>query len=264
MTLIFKRAIQCRAIAVIATALITFAGPGHTNSTITAIYPDNVDSEYQQYLDWLTAPEGLDAMIGFVNDTIAFKHPLVVNVDTDDGPLYDPAIEQIHLPLSFLADIERRFEAAGESWHENNDISVIVMDVVMHTLFHEVGHALIAQYELPVVGREEDGVDGLANVLLLDYIEDGDQIASSAADMFALEDLDYDSYSEENFWAEHSLDIQRYYSTYCHIYGSDPERHDALIDDDLLSEERAEQCEYEYQALSDSWHTLLEPYLLQP
>ncbi len=230
---------------------------------LSVIYPQQVEEDYQQYLDWLTAPDGLDAMIAFVNDTIQFQTPLAVNVDTTDGPLYDPQIEQINLPLTFLEDIESRFEAAGEQWHDSNDIGVTVMDVVMHTLFHEVGHALIAQYGLPVVGREEDGVDGLANVLLLEYIEDGDQIASSAADMFALEDLDYDEYSEENFWAEHSLDIQRYYSTYCHIYGSDPEEHEYLIDDDLLSEERAEQCEFEYQALSESWHTLLEPYLIQ-
>ncbi len=130
----------------------------------------------------------------------------------------------------------------------------------MHTLFHELAHALISIYELPVIGKEEDAADGLASVLLIEFFEDGQEIAISAADLFDLESDDKEIF-EDDFWNEHSLDAQRFYSTLCHVYGSEPEKYGYLVEQSAFSEERAELCIEEYEILSSSWFGLLKPYI---
>ncbi|MCW9000601.1 MAG: DUF4344 domain-containing metallopeptidase, partial [Kangiellaceae bacterium] len=65
------------------------------------------------------------------------------------------------------------------------------------------------------------------------------EIALSAADLFYLESEDRTELDEQDFWGEHSLDLQRYYSTLCHVYGSDPDKYKAILEQDYFSEYRA-------------------------
>lgn len=112
-----------------------------------------------------------------------------------------------------------------------------------------------------MLGKEEDAVDALANVLLIEFYDGGGDIAISAADLFDLESADVDELEDADFWDEHSLDVQRYYSTLCHVYGSDPQGYGYLLEDAEFSEDRSELCVEEYETISDSWLDLLEPYM---
>jgi hypothetical protein len=135
------------------------------------------------------------------------------------------------------------------------------MDALLHTLFHELGHALVTMYEIPVLGKEEDAVDGLADVLLIEYVENGREMAISAADLFDLESEDRVELSEEDFSDEHSLDLQRFYNTLCHVYGSDPETYKALPEETGLADDRTDSCVEEYNLLYNDWLALLKPYM---
>jgi len=139
----------------------------------------------------------------------------------------------------------------------------IVLDVVMHTLFHEMGHVLMAQYKLPLFFEEEDVVDSLANILLLEHTEYGAIVATSAAEMFRLEHEDMESFEASDFWGDHSLDVQRHYDIYCSIYASDPDEHadiiDTIFDGD---EEQADLCIDTYERVRLSWDPLLKPILM--
>ena len=66
---------------------------------------------------------------------------------------------------------------------------------------------------------------------------------------------------EQDFWGEHSLDEQRYYSTLCHVYGSDPEQYKDIAEDAGFSDDRADSCEFEYQQMVDGWNKLLRSAL---
>ncbi|OQX37038.1 MAG: hypothetical protein B0D91_07775 [Oceanospirillales bacterium LUC14_002_19_P2] len=112
-----------------------------------------------------------------------------------------------------------------------------------------------------MVVKEEDAADGLATLLLIERFEHGQEIALTAADMFALESEDYETLDEPDFWDEHSLDAQRYYTTLCHIYGSDPDNYAYLMEEADIDQDRRELCIDEYDALSNSWNALLAPYL---
>ena len=196
----------------------------------------------------------LPELITFMNGLLRLAEPVTVLTEVEEGPLFDPEHMEIFMPGSF-ADLIAEYFGTDDA---------PIGDVYFHTLVHEVGHVLFAQYDLPLLAREEDAADALASVLLLEYAENGAQVVLNAAEMFGLESEERVMFDESDFWSEHSLDIQRYYATICHVYGSDPDEHQDLINTDYgLSEERADVCEHEYERIRRSWLDVLKPYLKQ-
>src|SRR6185295_2240523 len=51
---------------------------------------------------------------------------------------------------------------------ENEEVGGKAIAAMVFVFYHELGHALIDIYDLPVTGREEDAVDQLATVMLLE------------------------------------------------------------------------------------------------
>lgn len=194
----------------------------------------------------------LPAQVAFINGLLRFAQQVTVLSEVEEGPLFDPYTQEIWMPGSFADVIESYF---GEA-------EAPVADVYLHTLVHEVGHVLFSQYDLPLLAREEDAADALASVLLLEYAQDGARVVLNAARMFGLESETSSEIEEADFWSEHSLDIQRYYTTLCHVYGSDPEVQARLVNEDYgLSAERAENCVNEYERIRKGWLAVLSPYL---
>ncbi len=202
----------------------------------------------------------VENVAGFINEKYQLSNTLFFKFGSQDGPLYDPAKNEVLIPYDFVREVRNRFKKDNYS---ETGVSIIdaTMDAIMHTLFHEFAHALIYTYKIPVIGKEEDAADGLASVLLIEYFENGAEIAISAADLFELENKDIEVLGEEDFWGEHSLDIQRFYSTLCYVYGSDAQKYSILKKDAGFSEEKAEICIEDYERLSKIWLKLLTPYL---
>lgn len=198
----------------------------------------------------------LDNGVDFVNETFRLERSIKVTVGAEDGPLYDPGVSEIQIPYFFYTEIIERF---SEIEKDRDEQAVFASDAMLHTLFHELGHALIDQLELPIVGKEEDAVDALANVLLLEHYNEGAEMVSNAAELFALEGESRGDLEEEDFWDEHSLDEQRYFHTLCHVYGSDPDYFTDLAEDVGFSADRREICVETYARLVDDWNVLLEP-----
>ena len=208
----------------------------------------------------LQRSKGIAAVVQFVRDLVRLPRPLEIYFGGEDGPLFDPDANRIEVPYGFAEEIRERFKA--DKYSETGvSVEEASQDVLMHTLFHELGHALVAAYDFPVVGKEEDAVDALATVLLIEYFEDGAEIAISAADLFDLESDDVTELGDEDFWDEHSLDAQRFFMTLCHVYGSDPETYAELKAQAGFDERRADLCVEEYEAVSRSWLELLKPHL---
>jgi len=182
-----------------------------------------------------------EAVSEFVADTLQelFKpappsKSLTLIYGGDDGPLYDNLENTIYIPYGFIQEIKERFVDAD---YPDSGISLkdAVMDVVIHTILHEVAHALINSYDLPVVTKEEDAADSLATLLIIEYLEDGEEVALTAADFFDLESENLKDLEDEDFWDEHSLDVQKHYSTVCFIYGSNPDEYSHLKQDAQFS-----------------------------
>ena len=128
-------------------------------------------------------------------------------------------------------------------------------------IYHEIGHALIHELELPITGREEDVADQFATVVLTSY----NPYATLWAARFFREvgdpghagvkrqELDPSAFADE-----HALDEQRFYNIICWTYGASPENRQVLLT--LMPVERAARCPAEFRQIERAWQTLLGEY----
>jgi len=203
-----------------------------------------------------------EQMLQLFDEQLPIKQKLTIQFGADDGPLFDPEKMQILFPYQFVTEVLGRFK--DDNYQQTGVTAVeATQDAIMHTLAHEYGHAFIYSNQVIVLGKEEDAVDSLATLLLLNSFDEGDEIALSAADLFALEDEDIDNFDDDHFWDEHSLDAQRYFATLCLIYGSDPEKNREIISKAQLEMERDSYCEEEYLRQAENWDRLKELYPLE-
>lgn len=168
----------------------------------------------------------------------------------EENAFYDPETQKITLCYEII-------EWAESISKESENPDEVAMNILMFFTLHEMGHALVDLYELPITGREEDVADQLATFFLLWSNDNGilDTADSFYSDLSGLEA------NELPFADEHSLDHQRYYNILCWVYGSDTQTYEYLVSEEFIPEDRAQICESEYVTLNNSFLTLLEPYI---
>lgn len=137
---------------------------------------------------------------------------------------------------------------------------------VRFTLLHELGHALIGELQIPVLGREEDAADEFAAILLAP--ESG---TSSAAADRALESVlaviqwfnlkGRGRVKEGDFaWSdEHSFDLQRMYGIVCILYGANPQASARLVGGlSEMTPARLQRCIRDYPNKRKAWGDQLQ------
>tara|TARA_Y100001956_G_scaffold82836_1_gene106056 strand:- start:941 stop:1714 length:774 start_codon:yes stop_codon:yes gene_type:complete len=240
---------------------LLIANPASATNNISIRYLEPIDGNEKQSLNDIKQSGVNETLIELSNSLMPFSRSLVIEYGSEDGPLYDPQKHVVQMPYSFYQEAWTHFKKNKYDEKFGKSAQLGAIDTVLHTLIHEVGHAYIADQNIPILGKEEDAVDNLAAVLMIEYVENGDDAAISAADMFAFESEDRpDYYDFGEYIDEHSFDLQRYFSTLCLVYGSDPDKHKGLLDEvenDYL-EERKDFCTYQYQTISQNWHHYLK------
>ncbi len=233
------------------------SGSIHARPHANLVFEKPSNAEEKTIMQALQKSGTAREVINLINQKLRLPKQLSIVFGGMEGPLYDPETNKILVPYGFIKEVNIRFV---ESKYAKTGVtpSEATDDALMHTLFHELGHALVNMYQLPIVGKEEDAVDSLANVLLIEFYNEGQETVLSAADLFDLESEDKNEFEEADFWDEHSLDEQRYYSTLCHVYGSDPDNYASAIENTDMSDDRAELCIEEYEAAVRNWFKLLK------
>lgn len=175
------------------------------------------------------------------------------------GPFYNPDDNSITLPYEFAATVlevisQTNPEAGETEWGQ-------AVGAVNSFIFaHEFGHALIHDFTLPVLGREEDAADGIATVLLL-KAPDGPTYAADAAEFWASFSGRQNPPKLAEYADNHSFDRQRAYNILCWVGGSDEAILQALAEHEIVPEERLASCPTEWQLLQRSAEQVLKPDL---
>ena len=205
----------------------------------------------------------LESVSQHVNDTLNLPYDLaVVGKACGDNDFWDPNVNEIQLCYEDIALSEQRFVRAG-----NPDAAQAAVDAKISGFYHELGHATLAIYQLAFTGREEDVADQLSAFELLDPGADGKpypngvRIATDTAQDWKLSAKEAGDANELPFWDGHSMDITRMYNWECWIYGSDPSANAGIVTSGDLPEDRAGNCEEEFQNMSKAWHQMLGPHL---
>jgi hypothetical protein len=130
-------------------------------------------------------------------------------------------------------------------------------------LFHEAGHMLVSEFDLPVLGREEDAVDTLSTLLLLEAGADVFETALiDSVDGWTLSaEASEAAEHEQILWDAHGLDRQRAFNMVCLMVGKDAEKFTESADDLELPAGRRQECVSEYRKAHTSWFGVLKPHL---
>lgn len=170
---------------------------------------------------------------------------------------YDPNDSSVTMCYELMEHFYQTFSSAGRSDSESYDQ---MFDAVRFVFLHEIAHALIDKYKLPVIGNEEDAADRCSAYINLEELgEQGVKAVIAAADAFAIESKLSEG-RKKNMADEHLLGEQRFYNSLCMIYGSNTAKYEKLVTEGYLPKERAVRCATEYQKSVDSWVNLLAPW----
>lgn len=136
----------------------------------------------------------------------AFYVPRQPNLQT--GEIIEPIIVMCwELYFQMLANFD-------QTWPEDPDTAFLVsIGAYTHVLYHEIGHALDDQLELPIVGNSESAADAIATVFSVQSGE-GINVISAA--------LLFDTEEDGSFAAVHAGGADRAGDLFCWALGGDP------------------------------------------
>ncbi len=147
-----------------------------------------------------------------------------------------------------------------------DDRALFVIGNTLFTVYHELGHALIDLLDLPVIGREEDAVDGFAAVTMIPSEPDAvrDALIVAVADGWRLQsDAGYGG-GGPVYWGEHALDEQRHFAIVCLMVGSDQEGFYDFALEAGLPDERIDSCQDDFARMDKGWRRVLAPHRSSP
>ena len=226
-------------------------------------YESPKNPDYRELESALQESAVFEAVLEDLNSFLVLPHdiPVVFAECGEANAFYSPEHGNITLCYELMEDFARVF---AENGGKPEEVAQQLIEATAFIFYHEMGHALVHQLELPITGKEEDAVDDLATVILInaDDDKDGEKMAFSAAEAFYLwgEEVG-DAPGEEAYADEHSLDKQRFYNILCTVYGSDEEAFSDIVGEEGLPEARAQRCADEYHQKSTSWSRLLGSHL---
>jgi len=211
-----------------------------------------IDRQIKEKKDLEKAADRLNQALILPNDiTLRTKDCGEVNA------FYDSNDQSVTVCYELMEHFHKVFKSDGDSDQKADDN---MFDAVRFVFLHEIGHALIDTYNLPITGNEEDAADRCSSFINLEELgDDGVRAVLAAADAFRIESKG-SSLKKRDLSDEHLLQEQRSFNALCMTYGSDSTKHAYIVNDGYLPKARAERCPSEYGRTARSWSELLAPW----
>ena len=178
------------------------------------------------------------------------------------GPFYNPRNNTITFQYGFANLVIQTMHQLNPQYNQYR-LGTAVGAVDSFILAHEFTHALIAIYDLPVLGKEEDAADELATLILLKAPQGGKYVFDAAQFWYGL------SKSQRiptisDYADVHSLDLQRAYAMICDLAGSSKANFQQVAQLKLLPPARLQTCPAEYKQHVESFEQVLGEHLQAP
>lgn len=188
-----------------------------------------------------------------------------------------PAYAQAPPTRSTIRNLKEKIDSAiqqvgnnpvfkGLSAKDRQKLSEFVQGNMLFALLHEMGHAVIGELELPVVGRQEDAADSYASIRLIQIGSEfsNEVVENTAKGWFLSDRRDRKTGDTVDYYDQHALDQQRAYQMVCFMVGSDKNKFKSLATETKLPRDRQETCAQDYVDAAKSWDALLKPHFRAP
>lgn len=245
-------------------SIFSFSAMAQTNP-VKVRYDAPRDARLAPDADLLRSGQLLENMASDLNSQLKMPKTLTLGARQCDkvNAFYQPATQSVEICYEILRSFEGLHinDLKDESGKfDRNEVNKAVLGTVNFVLHHELGHALVHLLNLPVTRREEDSVDQLATLISADGTDEEETTALDKATAFLLMAKNANGRQTE-FWNQHSLSEQRFYSIICLLYGDSPQKYESVITEGVLPKSRAVRCNYESKMIENSWSRLLAPHI---
>jgi hypothetical protein len=214
-------------------------------------------------IDELRRTKAVDDLVSQLNTVFKLPHDLIIQFRESDtiNAWYDPNTRYIHFTSSFI-DL---FYSSFAPYYRGPELVRKVHNVVVYFLLHEIGHALVDIYDIPVTGPEEDMVDFFSVCMLTGNDQSEEAIIDAANIFFELSRPALQvQLSKLPLWDEHSLELQRFYTILSLLYGKNPEKYSYLAAQRILPDpDKNEGYPFFYNRVMNGWSRVLEKFLIQ-
>lgn len=194
-----------------------------------------------------------------LNQALILPHDIALRARDcgQQNAFYNPDDASVTVCYELMENFFNDFRSNG---YDDNKAYEMMFDAIRFVFLHEIGHALIDTYKLPITANEEDAADRCSSYINLEELgNDGVKAVLAAAEAFQIESRQ-NAGRGRNMADEHLLQEQRFYNSLCMLYGSNPDKYPMIVEKGFLPKERAVRCPTEYQRTVESWQSLLEPW----
>lgn len=232
---------------------------GSVGAQLQPRWDSATSAEGQASQQLIQADARLAKIVSFANATYRLPRPVPL-VYQETGKInawYHGGDHQITVSYDLVSFLRKFYRAKKVAAPDQ-----AACDTLVFILLHELGHAMIHELDLPVVGREENAADEFATLFSSAALGDGGrQSALVAAQWFRLMGGAQIKLDEMPFWDEHSLDSQRFFSILCLLYGADPQATSGVIAP-LVPYTRLRTAEERHPLKAAAWSRLLSSHTI--
>lgn len=136
-------------------------------------------------------------------------------------------------------------------------VSAFAKDVTLHVVLHELGHALVREFDIPVLGNEETVADAFATYYLTTYMPDR-AVAVLTARTGSLM-IEASEEAGVDWSGEHEHDARRAYHIAALAVAADPQRYGPVARVVGMSEEDIRSARDYGAEIRRSWRRVLAP-----
>jgi hypothetical protein len=178
----------------------------------------------------------------------------------DTQLLIEPQSKSVVVCYELWNDIANRLKR--EMQYTDAQRGQLAAGAMFFAFMHELGHAVINLYNVPVFGREEDAADQIATMMMVALIKtkpDVERGFTAGAHWF-FGNRQFVLFKSA-FSDEHAVNPQRQYNIACWVYGSDPQRYLPFAQYAKLPAARAQRCPSEWQQMINATRQMLSEHI---
>ena len=140
---------------------------------------------------------------------------------------------------------------------ESIEVSTFAKDVTLHVVLHELGHALVREFDIPILGNEETMADAFATYYLTSYMPDRAVDVLTARTRSLV--IEAKEATGPGWSGEHDHDGRRAYQIAALAVAADPQRYAPVAEVVGMSEEDLKKARDYGAEIHRSWRRVLAP-----
>lgn len=194
----------------------------------------------------------LENFVTLINKAITTPRevPVIARSCGVSNAFYSPSRREITVCYELLVDSEKSLRRTMGNRYNDVQYMQVLYSELAFVLLHEMGHHLIHEYSVPVLGREEDAADKIASYIFL--TSGGENVLKRSLMFFATNPTGLMGLAlngSSHYGDEHSLSEQRLANLVCWGFGKNPNEFGLLAASAKVPQSRLVRCRDEYEKM---------------